>query len=214
MRYRSAERDERFEERAREVFAEYKDSYEKASRDAQMMWLAWRGDDRYLQVHRTNQVGRESAWQFCEYIEIPLLIEHCNGIEARPLCAPFSDQVLAFLTVTMQRQAGQSMGVRVYSLATSADTLGFVETEMDIGDAYSRVKSGCEVVADWLGEPEGILKSKTISLSLERFLYLDYEHAGDKAAKNARGFIHTFKRQDRAIARRRKQSAVKWVMSG
>lgn len=214
MRSRSAERDERFAERAREVFAGYKDCCEKADRDARMMWLAWLGDDRYLQVHRSNQAGRESAWQFCEYTEIPLLVERCKSVEARPLSAPFTDRIIAFLTVLVQRQVGESRGVRVYSLSTSADTLGFVETDIDVADTYDRIKDGYEVVADWKGQPEGVLKNKTISLSPERFVCLDYAHVGDKVPTSSRGFIYTFKRQDRAIARRRRQSAVKWVMSG
>ena len=214
MRNRSAERDERFAERAKEVFGGYKDSFEKASRDAQMMWLAWRGDDRYLQVHRSNQIGRESAWQFSEYTEIPMLIENCKSVEARPLSAPFTDRILAFLTVALQHQVGESTGVRVYSLSTDRDTLGFVETEIDVADTYNRVKDGYEVVADWKGEPDGVLKSKTIALSSEHFLYLDYVQVGNKVPLSARGFIYTFKKQDRSIARRRKQSAVKWVMSG
>ncbi len=213
MRDRGMERDDLFADRAREVFAGYSDPYEKACRDAKMMWLAWRGDDRYLQVHRVNQGGRESAWQFCEYIEIPLLIERCKGLEARPIGALFSDRVLAFLAVTLQRQVGESSGVRVYSLSTRGDAIGFVETEISVASAYSRIREGGKVVADWTGEPEGVLKSKTISLSPDHFSYNDY-HTEDKVPLRSRGFIYAFKRQDRATARRRKQSAVRWVMSG
>lgn len=180
-----------------------------------MMWLAWRGDERYLEVYLGDQTGRQSSWQFCEYHDIPEMIRHYKHVEIRPMHPPFADHILAFLVVLLQREVGSSPGANIYSRSSDPKVLGLVETKIDCAGAYDRVKEGVEVVADWIRRPGDVLKTRSISISLEHFSFFDYVKKGDKTPLNARGFIYVFKKQDRVAARRKhRQSAVRWVMSG
>ena len=206
---------EDFIRRAEQVFAQYGDPAERALEDARMMWLAWRGDERYLEVYLGDQVGRQSSWQFCEYHDVPEMIRHHKYVEVRPMYAPFADHVLAFLVVLLQREVGKSPGAEVYSRSTDPNVLGFVERRVDCSRAYDVVKEGAEVVADWTRRPGEVLKTRSMSISSDHFSFFDYVKKRDKTPINSRGFIYVFKKQDRKAAKRKqRQSPVRWIMSG
>lgn len=211
---RKATHDE-FARRAEQVFAQHGDPVEKALLDAEMMWLAWRGDDKYLEVYLGDQAGRQSSWQFCEYNDIPEMIRHYKYVEVRPMYPPFADHILAFLVVLLQREVGRNPGANVYSRSIDSNVLGFVERKVDCARAYDVVKGGSEVVVDWIRQPGDVLKTRSMSVSADHFSSSDYTRTGDKTPLNSRGFIYIFKKQDRLAAKRkRRQSAVRWVMSG
>lgn len=208
------ELDTRFKARAKEVFGQVRDPYKKAIADAQMMWLAWRGNDKYVQAHLGDQAGKESSWQFLDYKDVPSLIERCKHMEVRPINPPFADHIIAHFAILMRKLVDAGRGVRVYSTRLNVQNLDLTEAEVNISDTYRCIKEGSEVYADWIKLPGKILKSKSVALSSERFLYVDFASDGDKTPASARGFIYFFKKQDRAAARRRhRQSAVKWVTS-
>jgi hypothetical protein len=200
---------------AAKVFAQHSDPCAKAVEEAKMLWLAWRGDEKYVEVYLGDQVGRQSAWRFYEYHELPEMIRHYRHVEVRPMYPPFADHVLAFLVVLLQQEVETRGRAKIYSRSSDPRVLGFVETEIDDAAIYDRVKEGAEVIADWSRKPGDVLKTRSISLSPEHFSFFDYVKAGDKTPLNARGFIYVFKKQDRAAAKRKhRQSAVRWIMSG
>jgi hypothetical protein len=211
---RKADLDEEFRDKAEKVFAQFGDPRERAVQDAKMMWLAWRGDDRFVQVHLSDQVGLESSWRFCKYTEVPSLVERYKYVEARPMRSPFTEHVLASLTALFQRLVSERIGARVYSLSLNGDTAGLTQDGIDAGRAYKYASEGFEIVADWPKEPRGVLKSRSISLSQERFLYFDFVHKVARATHSERGFAQMLARQERASARRRRKSLLKWIVSG
>lgn len=204
-----------FESTSRRVFAQYTDPYSKAAEEARMLWLAWRGDEKYVEVYLGDQAGRQSSWQFCDYHDLPGMIRRYKHVEARPVYAPFADHVLAFLVVLFQREVGKSPGADVYSRSSDPKIIGFVDKKIDCSVAYDVAKDGSEVVADWARRPGDVLKTRTMSVSPDRFSFFDYTRVGDKTPLASRGFIYVFKKQDRLAARRKnRQSAVRWIMSG
>ena len=204
-----------FAKRAEDVFGHHRDPIERALQDAEMMWLAWRGDERYLEAYLGDQAGRQSSWQFCEYHDVPEMVRRYKSVEVRPMYSPFADHVLAFLVVLLQREVGKSPGASVYSRSTDPNVLGFIERKIDCTKAYDVVKEGAEVVADWTRRPGDVLKTRSIGISSDHFSYSDYIRSEDKSPPNSRGFIYVFKKQDRLAARRkRRQSTIRWVMSG
>jgi len=204
--------DKEFELRAKRVFAQFSDPSSRAMEDAKMMWLAWRGDERFVQVHLSGQPGFESSWRFSDYAEIDDLVERFKHVEVRPVHSPFADHVLAHLTILMQRRVAGQSGARIYTLPTIASAQGISEKEAVIEDAYKYAKEGLEVVADWLKEPNGFLKSKSISLTSDHFLYTDFVNPKGRGRSSARGFMFMLSAKERASARRRKRSLIKWIL--
>jgi hypothetical protein len=203
-----------FELRASKVFAQFSNPSLEAMKDAKMMWLAWRGDERFVQVHASDLPGLESSWRFYEYTETERLVERFRHVEVRPIAPPFADHVLAFLSVLMQRKVAEGGGARVYSSPVDPRTQGTSDLETKIEETYKRASEGYEVVADWLQDPGGALKSKSVSLSQERFLYLDFVHPKGRKYPSPRGFMYMLNTQDRASTRRRKRALLKWVVFG
>ena len=189
--------DEHFRTRAKKVFAQFADPYEKALLDAEMMWLACRGDERYVQVYLGRQAGLESAWQFFQYTEVPLLVERYKHVEVRPVDPPFADHILASLAVLLQHLVTAQRGVRVYMFSSEHGDDG-LERDVAAGEAFKQAKEGHEVVADWRGE--GVLKTRSVMLSRDRFLFIDYRSGYRRS--NARGFVYWVKKSERDATRR------------
>lgn len=204
--------DREFELRAKKVFAQFSDPSTRAIEDAKMMWLAWRGDERFVQVHLGDQLGFESSWRFSDYAEIDDLVERFKHVEVRPVHSPFADHVLAHLTILMQRRVAGQSGARIYTLPTIASAQGISEKEAVIEGAYKYAKEGLEVVADWLKEPNGFLKSMSISLTSDHFLYTDFVNPGSHRLSRAKGFMYVLSAKERASARRRRRSLIKWIL--
>ena len=125
---------------------------------------------------------------------------------------PFAEHVLAHLAAILQRAVDEQSGAKVYTIPTSGNGQEVAGEETKIGEAYKHAKEGLEVVADWLKEPGGFLKRKTFSLSCTRFLFVDFVHSKGTRLGNSRGFTYALTSKERASARRRKRSLIRWIM--
>ncbi len=201
-----------FRERAEKVFASFNDPYDVAVQDAKMMWLAWRGDDRFVQVHLSDRAGSGSSWRFCQYEEIPGLTELHRYLEARPLQHAFSDHVVASLVVLMQHEVEDGSGVRVYAVPVDAEK-PTEEVMPGVSDAYAKVKEGFEVIADWHQRPGEPLKTKSISIRSDRFVFADFPRLASRTSSGAKGWARVLADHDKADSRRRRKSPLGWVLS-
>lgn len=204
--------DREFETRAKRVFGQFGDPTQKALDDAKMMWLAWRGDDRFVQARLGDQTGNESSWRFCEYKDAEFLIERFGLVEIRPMRRPFADHVLAFLSVLLQRKVAERRGAVVYAVPSEAPMQGTMRVEAKIEEAYIRAKDGFEVIADWPREPGGVLKSRSISLSKDQFLFTEFVRANGGRQPRSHGFVYMLSSKERASARLRKRDLIRWIL--
>ncbi len=205
--------EERFELEAKRIFSQFGDPAQRAAEDAMMMWLAWRGDESYLQALLSDQLGSESSWRFCRYSDVEGLITRFKHVEVRPIVPPFADHVLARLAVLVQKRVAEDRGAEVYRV--TPDGIPEVGGERNaIDEVYRHAKEGFDVVADWPKEPHGILKRRTMSLSSRRFLYLDFVHPRKGGQTNSRGFMYVLSGKERASSRLRRRSLIRWILTG
>jgi hypothetical protein len=200
-----------FDKTASHVFKQFRNPHSEALLDAMMMWLAWRGDERYVQVHLSYD-DRSSSWRFCEYESVPILIRKFKHVEVRPINPPFPDYLLAFFSIILRDQVNDNGETKIRSRRFGPDSTGFSERPIDVSEIFGCAREGCVIYADWPSS-DGVLLKKSINLSRDFFYYLDYEGRSHPAA-GEKGFIYILKKKDASGARRRRKDVLRWVRRG
>lgn len=204
-----------------------------AEREAQMLWLAWRGSDNYLFRHSGNVDGLEFSWQICHHRQIAqIFAESQSSEEFKPITGEFPEPILASIINQVNRFCEQrvkqsSNDLQIATISNEPHV--FVEKlsesafperrKTEILSSMSLIQDGWTLYIRWSMKEADFLFPRVIEVSQSRLVLLNYPRiianqgiAKDPSLNATRGYLRFARHKDRLEGqRKRKMGVLRWL---
>ncbi len=206
---------------------------EIAQREAQMLWLAWRGSDNYLFRHSGDVDGLEFSWQICHHKQIAqIFAESQSSEEFRPITGEFPEPILASIINQVnefceQRVKQSPNDLKVATISKEPDVLVerlnesvFPERKKtEILSSMSLIQDGWTLYIRWPMKEVDFLFPRVIEISQSRLVLLNYLRiiasqgiTKDPSLNATRGYLRFARQKERLEGqRKRKMGVLRWL---